>query len=106
MEGGRGHDYVRGEPGRHSSVPKPPTTPPTTPPVPTPTPTTTPTGGPIVLPPQLRDDLCAALSQILVPLPAQINGLPPWVIALLPAAITTQIPADLLQVVTLNCPTA
>jgi hypothetical protein len=116
MKGGRGHDVVRAGSPKHSavgvrpvapSVPAPvaalPPAPVAAPPVPVPAPTT---GGSLVLPPDLVADICAALSQILTPLPAQIAGLPAWVIALLPPAITTQVPADLLQVVTLNCPTA
>jgi hypothetical protein len=120
LNGGRGHDVLRDKSAKHSPVSGrpvapsapaapapvttlPPTPVPAPPPVPVPPPTT---GGALVLPPALVHDICAALSAILTPLPAQIAGLPAWVIALLPSAITTQIPADLLQVVTLNCPTA
>jgi hypothetical protein len=119
MKGGRGHDVVRAGSAKHSAVsvrpvapsvpapvaalpPAPVAAPPVAaPPVPVPAPTT---GGSLVLPPALVADICAALSQILTPLPAQIAGLPAWVIALLPPTVTTQLPADLLQAVTLNCP--
>jgi RTX calcium-binding nonapeptide repeat (4 copies) len=117
MYGGRGHDFMKGGPGhdvvrgggvKHSAARRAPVTPPAPAapapvvvPVPVPGPTT---NGGIVIPPALQADICAALSQILTPLPTQIQGLPAWVIALLPTQITSQIPADLLQVVTLNCP--
>jgi hypothetical protein len=67
----------------------------------------TPASGPLgddLLPAALEDQLCAVLAQVMAQVPAEISGLPAGVIAQLPRAITDQVPADVLRVVTLRCP--